>query len=461
MADHTGNEFAAGTAHYRAGRLDEAARSWRRAASRAPANPKILWNLGVVLKELSAWTEACAVWRSVLALSPADIRAHRNLALVLHGQGRFDDAVLAYRRTIDLNNGAGRDGAVDMGEVWWNLGVALKALRRWSECADVWRRISRGRPDDAVCRTELGFALSAQGRLGDAEAACRRSVALNPAHAGAWFTLGGVRRTLGDADGAIAIYGRLLALKPDFPEARKRLDEASKCRDALATTATELRAVAEGASLEPVVAMLAPVAIRFDEAIEAGGTSPRGTLNHDPDLHRLSLERLTAVFGPEVANGGLSVNDLGCGYGALFNFLKDGPALTGGRYIGYDISREMIEAARATIRDPRAHFLQSYRATEVADYSIVAGTYNLCLTADADAWFNLVKESLRSLARMTRRGLAFNMLSRHVAEQTPGLFYADPAAMIDFCLREIGGNVVLLHDYAPIEFTVHVKAPFR
>jgi SAM-dependent methyltransferase len=162
-----------------------------------------------------------------------------------------------------------------------------------------------------------------------------------------------------------------------------------------------------------------------------------------------------------VADGGVSVNDLGCGYGALFDFLKDAPALVGGRYFGYDISAEMVEAARAAIGDPRAYFLHSHRATETADYSIVAGAYNLCLAADADAWLDLVKESLRSLAAMTRRGLAFNMLSHHVPQKSPGLFYADPAAMVDFCLREIGSGVVLLHDYSPLEWIIHVKAPFR
>lgn len=458
MADHTENEFAAGAAHYRAGRLDEAARSWRRAARQAPGDPKTLWNLGIALKDLSAWPEADAVWRSVLALAPADIRAHRNLALVLHGQGRLDEAVLAYRRTIDLHAASPLDGAVNLGEVWWNLGVALKSLRRWPECAAVWRRVAADRPDDAVCRSELGVALQIQGRLAEAEAACRSAVTLNPAHAGAWFTLSGIRRAFGDLDGAIAIYRRLLALKPALLEARKRLDEALEHRDTLAKTAAALGA-AEGA--DPVAVMLAPVAVRFDEAIEAAGTSPRGVLHHDPELHRLSFERLTAVLGPEAADGGLSVNDLGCGYGALFDFLKDGPALVGGRYIGYDISREMVEAARAAIRDPRAHFLQSHRATETADYSIVAGAYNLCLAADANAWLDLVKESVRSLARMTRRGLAFNMLSCHYPQRSPGLYYADPAAMADFCLREVGANVVLLHDYSPLEWTIHVKAPFR
>ncbi|HYG89063.1 MAG TPA: tetratricopeptide repeat protein [Azospirillum sp.] len=461
MADQTENEFAVGTAHYRAGRLDEAARSWQLAARRAPADPKTLWNLGIVLKDLSAWPKAAAVWRAALALAPADVRAHRNLALALHGQGRLDEAVPAYRRVIALHAAGIADGASGMGEVWWNLGVALKALRRWPECAAVWRKVAEDRADDAVCRSELGVALQVQGRLAEAETACRQAVALNPVHAGAWFALGGIRRAFGDLDGAIAVYRRLLALKPGLVEARKRLGEALEHRDALAKTAAEFGTAAEGGSADPVAAMLAPVAVRFDEAIEAGGTSPRGILHHDPDLHRLSFERLTAVFGPEAAGGGLSVNDLGCGYGALFDFLKDGPALAGGCYVGYDISREMVEAARAAIRDPRARFLQSYRATETADYSIVAGAYNLCLAADGDAWLELVKESVRSLARMTRRGLAFNMLSCHYPERSPGLYYADPAAMVDFCLREVGANVVLLHDYAPLEWTIHVKAPFR
>lgn len=95
-----------------------------------------------------------------------------------------------------------------------------------------------------------------------------------------------------------------------------------------------------------------------------------------------------------------SLIDFGCGYGALASYLLD-LGLPLQRYVGFDISREMIEAARPRI--PGA--LEARLTTELADigtadFAIASGIFNVKLHADTTAWHQHIVETLDILSRI-------------------------------------------------------------
>ncbi len=65
----------------------------------------------------------------------------------------------------------------------------------------------------------------------------------------------------------------------------------------------------------------------------------------------------------------------------MFDTFKELPQFLDGTYFGYDISEAMIKGAKQQITDPRAPFINSHQATELADYSFVSGTYNMKMDA--------------------------------------------------------------------------------
>jgi|ETNmetMinimDraft_35_1059890.scaffolds.fasta_scaffold116389_2 SAM-dependent methyltransferase len=203
--------------------------------------------------------------------------------------------------------------------------------------------------------------------------------------------------------------------------------------------------------------LLAPVATVYDLQLDHHGIEARGVLWRNEENQRMRFEVLAGIIEAEDDKGGITVNDLGCGYGAFFTFLEDRPAMTDGRYYGYDISEDMVKAARQSIQDRRVTFSHSLVATHYADYSFASGTYNLKLDNDEAAWKKYVKESLIHLWARTQRALAFNMLSIYGSERQGGLLYADPGEFFDFCIREISPNVVLFHDYSPIDWTIWLR----
>ncbi|MAN79408.1 MAG: SAM-dependent methyltransferase [Rhodospirillaceae bacterium] len=204
--------------------------------------------------------------------------------------------------------------------------------------------------------------------------------------------------------------------------------------------------------------LLKPVARSYERRLAELGPDARAVFWKSEDHQLVRFERLYDVIDPaDEQAGGISVADFGCGYGALFDFLKDSPALRGGTYVGYDMSSKMVEAARARIRDPRARFLQKITVTEPADYVFACGTYNMHMGANIDEWADYVKESLRELWAMTDKTFAFNLLRADAVERYQGLFYVDGDEFLTFCKTELSPRTTMTNDTPLPDFTFIVR----
>ncbi|MEE2760414.1 MAG: hypothetical protein VYE18_03110, partial [Pseudomonadota bacterium] len=92
--------------------------------------------------------------------------------------------------------------------------------------------------------------------------------------------------------------------------------------------------------------LLDPVAKTFGRSYKTYGPVHKALAWVDPER----MLRRFQIFAGLITHLGedqpISVNDLGCGYGPMFDTFCKLPALKNGRYRGYDISPEMIKAAR-------------------------------------------------------------------------------------------------------------------
>lgn len=200
---------------------------------------------------------------------------------------------------------------------------------------------------------------------------------------------------------------------------------------------------------------LAGVARYYAEKLELHGASARGVDWSSGESQQLRFAQLARVCEAEAA---FSLNDIGCGYGALFDFLR----LLGKDcdYLGVDISEAMIAKAVELHRGQGGcRFLAGERPDREADYSVASGIFNVKLSAGDAAWRAHVLETLEAIHTASRRGFAFNCLTRYsdAALMREHLFYADPCELFDFCKTRFSMNVALLHDYGLYEFTILVR----
>jgi SAM-dependent methyltransferase len=177
----------------------------------------------------------------------------------------------------------------------------------------------------------------------------------------------------------------------------------------------------------------------------------------DADAQQLRFEKLAYVIEVDAPREEITVNDWGCGYGAMFRYLDERPDVRIDRYYGYDISAEMLQAARAFVEDPRAHWIESADITEDADFTFVSGTFNVRMQASDQGWQRYIEDTLRTIAARSHRGFAFNLLTTYVDWRKEDLFYADPAYFFGFCKEHFSRYVTLLHDYPLYEWTIAVR----
>jgi SAM-dependent methyltransferase len=202
-------------------------------------------------------------------------------------------------------------------------------------------------------------------------------------------------------------------------------------------------------------AILETVGRYYAEKLRAFGATPQGVDWNSRESQALRFDRLLQVLDHD---GDASINDYGCGYGALVDYLDGvGRRLT---YRGFDISEAMIESARARhAARPWCSFIADRPQLLPADYTVASGIFNVKLGHSGETWRDYVLETLTTVNSLSTRGFAFNMLSTYSDpdKRRDDLFYADPLQMFDVCKRRFSSRVSLLHDYPLYEFTIIVR----
>lgn len=201
--------------------------------------------------------------------------------------------------------------------------------------------------------------------------------------------------------------------------------------------------------------ILSDVANYYTERISEHGATPRGVDWNGVDSQTLRFAKLSEII---VNPTGFSLLDLGCGYGALVDYLSN--RFDTFDYVGLDVSEEMVHAARQQHRDKAGvAFETGSRPDRPADYCVASGIFNVRLEHDDDSWFDYIAATLDVMNECSRKGFAFNCLTSYsdVDKMRDYLYYADPCRLFDLCKRKYSRQVALLHDYGLYEFTIHVR----
>jgi len=192
----------------------------------------------------------------------------------------------------------------------------------------------------------------------------------------------------------------------------------------------------------------------IDKLIRYGET-PKGVDWNGEESQLLRFIQLTKIIETTEP---FSLNDLGCGYGALFKYLKNNHQNF--EYYGCDIASAMIDAATARYSDyDDAHFKISNKPENTVDYSVASGIFNVRLKYGDAEWQNYLMDMLNILNECSKKGFSFNCLTSHsdADRMRDYLYYADPCWLFDLCKKRYSRNVALLHDYDLYEFTILVR----
>ncbi|HEY3662857.1 MAG TPA: methyltransferase domain-containing protein [Chthoniobacterales bacterium] len=151
--------------------------------------------------------------------------------------------------------------------------------------------------------------------------------------------------------------------------------------------------------------------------------------------------------------------DVGCGTARLLDLIK---AL--GRseitYRGVDLSPKLIEAARK--KHPEGDFTlgDPFDLEEIwsarPDYVVFGQIFTCRLEMSVAEMTDYMVRMLRLAFTHCRRGIAFNVMSKHVDWERDDLFHVPFDEMADLLQANLNRNYVFRADYGLYEYTVYV-----
>jgi cyclopropane fatty-acyl-phospholipid synthase-like methyltransferase len=194
----------------------------------------------------------------------------------------------------------------------------------------------------------------------------------------------------------------------------------------------------------------------YDMKLREHGPTPAGVDWNSPESQTLRFRQLLKICD---SSSPFSINDYGCGYGALVDYMISQAYEFS--YTGFDLSNQMIAEARKIHQGiDSCRFVSDESLMKQADYTIASGIFNVKQQFAEKEWESYVFDTIRKITLLSRRGFAFNVLTKYSNPERmrPDLYYADPLSLFDYCKRNFSKFVALLHDYPLYEFTILVRS---
>jgi SAM-dependent methyltransferase len=149
---------------------------------------------------------------------------------------------------------------------------------------------------------------------------------------------------------------------------------------------------------------------------------------------------------------GKKILDLGSGLGCLYGYLKE--MGWEGEYTGYDVLDLMVQGARK--RFPGVTFENRNILLDPPrrqwDYILISGVFNHKVK---DNW-TWIEETLRLCLKLSRLGVAFNLLETHEDNDDTSFFYAKGKDLEQKADLLSAGRFKIVRGYLPDDMTAYL-----
>ena len=266
-------------------------RPWPHAEG-SPSNPDSFdYELGNAFHAMGKVDEAVAAYRKSIELKPDLAAAHFYLGFALRDTGKLDEAIAAYRKSIELSPNAAETYQSRLAlRDKKNIDEAISASPEGDRAETGHLRgprrprhtfLERGKLDDAVASLKkalelkpaaallhcnLGVALREKGHVDEAIAEHRKAIELDPKEAEAYVGLGDVLcDKKHEYDAGIGAYEKAIELRPDHRRAFHNLSIALERKGDVDTTIAVSRRMIERQTRSSRCCLLLQLGLTLDK----------------------------------------------------------------------------------------------------------------------------------------------------------------------------------------------------
>ena len=149
----------------------------------------------------------------------------------------------------------------------------------------------------------------------------------------------------------------------------------------------------------------AVIAQKYDLRFSRFGAVPEASLWFSEDRQIMRFKLIADVLDKKRNKKGFSINDIGCGYGALLPYLFKRFPNVDFVYRGFDIAEKPINFCNKTYGWKNVTFRIRNLPDKESDFSVMSGTYNYAPVVSVNVWQDYLFKNLTQIWKSSQ--LAF------------------------------------------------------
>ena len=200
------------------------------------------------------------------------------------------------------------------------------------------------------------------------------------------------------------------------------------------------------------------VADEYNSRFIKYGAQPKSSLWFSEQRQILRFDLIIRCIRKNSPQGQFLINDIGCGYGGFLKRLEENFSIDSFSYAGFDLAKSPIAYCERKYARNGAQFFFSGIPSEIADYSVMSGTFNYAPDITFNAWKDYLFKSLNSIWNLTKRSMIFNlMISGDERITSQNISYIKKETVVNFCQRNFGTTYEYFSSQLPKEITFCVS----
>jgi len=198
----------------------------------------------------------------------------------------------------------------------------------------------------------------------------------------------------------------------------------------------------------------------YNKRFDNYNNTPKGVFWNSKLSQDLRLNIILDKIVSNLKNDKFSIADVGCGYGRLYEIIKERNLEKVIEYNGFDINQEFINFCKNKKEFKNGQFTLNSFPLKKTDYVIMSGTYNLTPTNNINLWENYIIKNLKSNWNFVGKGMIFNCLIKEKRIIDKTLYYSELSWIKKMCEENFCNPEAIRHNLLKEDITIILKKRF-
>jgi len=195
----------------------------------------------------------------------------------------------------------------------------------------------------------------------------------------------------------------------------------------------------------------------YNKRFDNFNNTPKGVFWNSKLSQDLRLNIILDKILQNTKSDEFSIADIGCGYGRLYEIIKDRKLDGKVQYHGFDINQKIISFCKNNIDFENIKFSISAFPSNETDYVVMSGTYNLTPTNNISLWEDYIIKNLKSNWKLVQKAMIFNCLIKEKRKIEKKLYYTELSWIQKICERNFCDPEVIKHNLLKDDITIILK----